>query len=99
MSNGPKQPPVIDPDHVPEILCDGRFHIHPHGNLATLTFTTARPRAGDLFNGTINNEEIVRARITMTLDNFAALRDLLVSVIRTSESAVPAPPAGGTTHH
>jgi hypothetical protein len=97
MSNGPQQPPVIDPDNIPEILCDGRFNIHPHGNLATLTLTTARPRASELFNGTIKNEEIVRARITMTIDNWAALKDLLARVIQSPN--VPTPPAGSPTQH
>ena len=92
----PQQPPVIDPDRVPEILCDGRFNIQPRGNLATLTFTIARPIAADLFNGTINNEEVVRARITMTLANFASLRDLLISVIQSPETP-PAPARGSIT--
>jgi len=69
--------PVLDPDSVQETLCDGRFHFYSHGNLATLTFTHNRPEPNDLFGGEINMEEIVRARITMTLANFVALRDLL----------------------
>ena len=93
----PQYLPVVDPDHVPETLCDGRLHIHAHGPLATLTFTHARPRATDLFVGTINNEEVVRARITMTLNNFVALRDLLDRVIQSPDT--PTPAAGGATKH
>jgi hypothetical protein len=54
---------VVVKYNVPETLCDGRFNIHPYGNLATLTLTQSRPRATDLFSGAINNEEVVRARI------------------------------------
>src|SRR4051794_1381403 len=104
MARQPRQQParsprVIDPDKIPETLCDGRFNIHVHGNLCTLTFTCARPDANDLFNGTINTSDVVRARITMTLDNIVALRDLLTRCIQTPD--VPAEPAGagGPTHH
>jgi hypothetical protein len=92
---------VIDPDNVPETLCDGRFNIHPHGRLATLTFTCSRPDADDLFrDGTINAKEVVRARITMTIENMAALRDLLVRTIKTEKEATPATTgaSGGTRH-
>jgi hypothetical protein len=97
MSNDGRQPSVVDPDHIQETLCDGRFNIHPHGNLATLTFTHSRPIASDLFAETMNLEEVVRARITMTLDNFAALRDLLTLIIKSPDT--PAPPSGGATRH
>jgi hypothetical protein len=80
-----KNPSVSDPDKVPEIFCDGRLNFHAHGNLGTLTFTHLRSDAGDLFNGTIRKQEIVRARITMSLDNMAALRDLLVRLIQSPE--------------
>ena len=73
----PQHPAVIDPDNVPEIICNGRFTLHSHGNLATLTFTNVRPDAANLFGGTMTNKEVVRARITMTKDNMVALRDLL----------------------
>jgi hypothetical protein len=67
-----------------------------------LTFTHSRPITADLFDEIIKNEAIVRARITMTLDNFAALRDLLVRTIITSEASnASAPAAGGagSTRH
>lgn len=94
-----KSPPVIDPDAVPETLCDGRFHIHPHGNLATITFTHARRNAADLFDGRGNLEEVVRARITMTLNNFVALRNLLNDVIKDGGCQIPAGGASSPTKH
>jgi hypothetical protein len=97
MSNDSKKPSVIDPQQVPEILCDGRFVIHRHGNLATLTFTAERPKLADLFSGKINNEEVVRARITISLNSVAALRDSLARLIQSPDT--PATPAGGITHH
>jgi hypothetical protein len=80
---------VIDPDNVPETLCDGRFYIHPHGNLATLTFTHARLRAADLFGGRVNAEEVIRARITLTMDNLVALRDLLNNLVKVGPDQMP----------
>jgi hypothetical protein len=99
MAQSPQQKPVIDPDRVPETLRDGRFYIHPHGNIATLTFTHARPITSDLFNGTIINEEVVRVRITMPLNNFGALRDLLNNVIKSGDTPMPATGAGTDTKH
>lgn len=92
-------PPVVDPDAVPETLCDGRVNIHPHGNLATLTFTHTRPRSADLFSGRIDVEEVVRARITMTLDNFAALRNLLNDTIKDGGVQIPPSGAASPTKH
>ena len=91
-----QQRQVIDPDNIPEILCDGRFNFHPHGVLATLTFTCERAEPNDLFGGTVNVRDVVRARITMTLNSMVALRDLLSRVIQTPSGA---PAAGGSTHH
>lgn len=97
MASPPKPITVVDPDSVPEALCDGRFYFHPHGGLGTLTFTTSRPTPGNLADGKVVTQNVVRARITMPLDNFAALREMLKQVI------IPgAPPstggAGGTKH-
>ena len=86
--------PVLDPDSVQETLCDGRFHFYSHGNLATLTFTHNRPEPNDLFGGEINMEEIVRARITMTLANFVALRDLLNQLFKDAPVQQQAPTSG-----
>ncbi len=94
----PNQPPVIDPDSVPETLCDGQFNVFVLGQLATLTFTHVRPDAGHMFGtGTMNPQAVVRARIVLTLGNLEALRDLLNRIIQTPD--VPAPPAGGATKH
>ena len=35
MANQPQQPPVIDPDNVPELICDGMFNVSVVGSLAT----------------------------------------------------------------
>jgi hypothetical protein len=92
------QPPVADPDNIPEALCDGQFNVSVLGQLATLTFTNVRPDAGDMFGtGAINTKAVVRARIVLTWGNLVSLRDLLNRIIQTPD--VPAPPAGGPTKH
>jgi hypothetical protein len=89
---------VIDPDRVPEILCDGKFNVTVRGSLATLTFTHVRPEATALLSdGTVNVQAVVRARIVLTMHNLVALRDLLNRVIHTPDA--PTPPAGGITRH
>jgi hypothetical protein len=98
MADQPEQPEVIDPDNVPEILCDGQFNVSVVGDLATLTFTHVRPESAALFRGArIEMKSIVRARIVVTTTNLAALRDLLNRVIQAPDT--PAPPAGGPTRH
>jgi hypothetical protein len=98
MANQPQQLPAIDPDNVPETLCDGQFYISVVGGNATLTFTHARPDATAMFkNGAIDAKSVVRARIVMTLGNLVALRDLLNRIIQSPNT--PAPPAGGSTRH
>jgi hypothetical protein len=86
--------PVVDPDSVREALCDGRFHFYSHGNLGTLTFTHNRPDPDDLFGGEINMEEVVRARITMPLANFLALRNLLNQLFQDQQQAPTSGSAG-----
>jgi hypothetical protein len=44
MADQPQQLSAIDPDNVPEILCDGMFNVSVAGNLATLTFTHGAQR-------------------------------------------------------
>jgi hypothetical protein len=75
----PPNQPTIDPDNVPETLCVGRFNLSfAAGNLATLTFTHVRPKAGAMIDdGQIQEECIVRARIVTTAENLVALRNLL----------------------
>jgi len=98
MADQPEQPEVIDPDNVPEILCDGQFNVSVVGDLATLTFTHVRPESAVLFrDARIEMKSIVRARIVVTTTNLAALRDLLNRVIQAPDT--PAPPAGGPTRH
>lgn len=98
MADQPQQPPAIDPDSIPEILCDGQFNISVTGNLATLTFTHVRPDAAAMFgDGTTNASSVVRARIVITVSNLVALRDLLNQVIQAPDT--PAPSAGGSTKH
>jgi hypothetical protein len=94
------QPPTIDPDNVPETLCDGRFYLTWSGTqLATLTFTHARPDASPLFDqNSVNDRFVVRARIVMSLPNLIGLRDVLNRSIQ--EGQVPAPAAaGGPVRH
>ena len=92
---GPSQiPPAIDPDNVPEVLCEGRLYLTWSGDLATLTFTHARPKAGPLLGSDqLELESIVRARVVMKLGNMIALRDLLNDKIRTDQTV----PTGGAT--
>lgn len=76
-----QQPPEIDPDNVPETVCDGPLNISVRGPLATLTFTHVRPVAMPK-DGTIELKSIVRARIVLTGNNLVALRDLLIRAIK-----------------
>jgi hypothetical protein len=98
MVDQPQQPEAIDPDSVPEILCDGQFNVSITGGLATLTFTHARPDPTIMFrDARIEAKSVVRARIVVTVANLVALRDLLNRVIQAPDT--PAPPAGGPTRH
>jgi hypothetical protein len=96
MADQPQQPEVIDPDCVPEIVCDGHVNVSITGNLATMTFTHARPDPSMRFReARIEPKSIVRARIVTTVANLAALRDLLNRVVQDPD----APAAGGSTQH
>jgi hypothetical protein len=93
-----QQPAVIDPDSVPETLCDGQFYIHGSGPFVTLTFTHLRPDAGPMFaDDQLALRQIVRARIVMTVGNVVALRDLLSRVLENPDRSPAA--AGGTAVH
>jgi hypothetical protein len=96
MAENRQNPPVIDPDSVPEMLCDGQFNVSIGGPLAMLTFTQVRPDATALFNGTIDAKSVVRARIVLPINNLAALRDLLNRIIQ--EPGTPVASAGGIRH-
>lgn len=78
------QPAVCDPGNVPETLCDGMFGLCGSGSFVTLTFTHQRPQAGPMFEGRIEQEFVVRARIVMTAANLVALRDFLAARIDTA---------------
>lgn len=98
MANERQYPPVTDPDNVPEIFCDGQFHVAVAGGLATLTFTHVRPDATTMFgDDTEDLRAVVRARLVVTHGNLVALRDVLNQIIQSPET--PAPPAGGPTRH
>jgi len=88
------EPPAVDPDHVPETLCIGKFNITPMGSLVVLTFTHTRPRLKPLLDdGDVMWESVVRARIVTTTENLVALRDVLNKIIR---KPVPLSAGGGT---
>ncbi len=96
----PKEPPTVDPDNVAETLCLGRFNLSISPPLATLTFTHLRPRIAPLIdNGAIEPESVVRARIVVSLDNLAALRDLLNKVFQEQEAGAAIHGGGPTTQH
>jgi hypothetical protein len=98
MATEPQNPPVTDPDNVPEIFSDGQMNVAIRGNLATITFTHVRPDPTRMFkDGTISPIAVVTARIVLTLPNLVALRDLLNRVITAPQE--PAPPAWGPTVH
>jgi hypothetical protein len=102
MANQPQQPPVIDPDNIPEILCDGQFNISiSSAGFATLTFTHIRPEPGPMFEkGQVISRAIVRARIVTPQANLAALRDLLISLSQAAAHTTdPTPATGGGTKH
>ena len=92
---------AIDPDNVPEIICDGGFNVHWAGGRATITFTHNRPRTKPLLeDGQVEFDAVVRARIATSFDNILALRDLLNRMFPEGQS-VDAPvggSAGGSVH-
>ena len=93
-----KNPPVIDPDNIPEIFSDGQMNVTIRGPLALITFTHVRAHPTPLCrDGTIEPLAVVTARIAVTRSNLVALRDLLNRVITTPDE--PAPPAGGPSIH
>lgn len=99
MAQQPLRAPAIDPDHVSEVLCDGPLYLTWVGNLGTLTFTHARPNATSLFaNDLIQNEFIVRVRVTMSLSSMVALRDLLNDKIRSDQAGAASASAGTIKH-
>jgi hypothetical protein len=97
MAKRPQTPLVVDPDSIPETLCDGIFNVSIVGSFATLTFTHVRAEPSALLkDGTIDPHYVVRARIVLSINNLLALRDVLDRVIQKPD--VPAPPSGGVKH-
>jgi hypothetical protein len=102
MADQLQQPPVTNPDNVPETLCNGPFYLSFQGggdtSIAVLTLTNVRPDADPMFQrNTINDRAIVRARIAMSIPNLVALRDLLANNVKTD--AVPIAGAGSVVRH
>src|SRR5262245_21514815 len=98
----PKQkrtPSVIDPDLIPETLCQGPFQLHHiAGDIAVITFTHTRPQSDPLFEtGIAENEFVVRARLAMNNANLRALRDFLNKRVKNVESAAAIPSSGGAS--
>lgn len=79
----PVEPTTIDPDNVPEILCEGRYNVHALGQIAVITFAHFRPDAHALLDdGKVQHTAVVRARIAMSLSSLVLLRDLLNRTIQ-----------------
>jgi hypothetical protein len=98
------QLPIIDPDNVAEMLCNGPFHLSFQGSgqntLANLTFTHVRPDAAPLFQyNTVMDRAVVRARIALSIPNLIALRDLLVNHVKTEGEIMPTGGAGSAVRH
>ena len=90
----PSEPPVIDPDLVPETWVTGRINVNVTGPVATITFTHVRPDPADIF---ANKKpaaavSVVRARIVMPVEGLAGLRNLLNQII------VDTAPSSSTAH-
>src|SRR5437588_10895758 len=78
MADLPQQPPALDPDCIPETVCDGPLNVQFSGNRATITFTHSRAMVAPLLErGEVAFENIVRARIVFSVDNLLALKGLL----------------------
>jgi hypothetical protein len=58
MADQPKQPTVIDPDNVPETLCDGQFNVTMTGPLRNLDFYAHKARCDNHVPGWIDRSQI-----------------------------------------
>ena len=102
MADQPQQAPITDPDDVPEVVCEGQFHVLMAGTMAQFTFTHARHDPDLLFSGDLSKpSSVVRARIVMSRANAIALRDLLIQLTRDEDAARTASTSGsaGPTRH
>jgi hypothetical protein len=93
--------PTLDPDNVPELLCEGPANIHWLGQLVTMTFTHVRPDATRLFGAqsAVIPEQVVRARVTMSLPNIIGLRELLDRVVKADITQTPTGGASSNKPH
>jgi len=94
MTDSPKIT-AIDPHTIPETLCEGPFNISWAGRLGTLTFMHTRPKLSALMEepSRIEPENVVVARIVMSVENLLALRDLLTQHIKVIPGEAPVPVA------
>jgi hypothetical protein len=94
---------VIDPENVGETLCNGPINLSFHGQgnhvVAVLTFTQPRPDPTALFQGSVKDKSVVRARIAMNVPSLIALRDLLVKNVKTESEISPASSGGLALRH
>jgi hypothetical protein len=91
-----RPPPAIDPDCVPETLCDGPVNVQWTGGRAVITFTHPRAKTGPLFEkGEVQIEAVVRARIATSVDALLGLRDLLNHLFPPDKSIDKASASGG----
>jgi hypothetical protein len=87
------QPPagrieVSDPNNVPELFVSGPFNVMSAGGMVHLTFTTARPNANDIFQGSTapQFQATVTCRLLMPLEMAQQLtRTLADSLIKASQ--------------
>ena len=61
---------VSDPNNVPELFVSGPFNVMSAGGMVHLTFTTARPNANDIFQGSTapQFQATVTCRLLMPLE-------------------------------
>lgn len=85
-AQGPVEPILTDPHNVRDLFCEGPVNVNANGPFATLTFTCLRPEAGAIFGerDQIPMRAVVCARLVMSTNNLAALRDLLNRVVQVS---------------
>lgn len=90
-------PPVSDPNMVPETLVNGPINMSVIGSIATLTFTSVRPDVKEVFGGDMKNlSAIVVSRLSMPMENLVQLREMLSHVVQTAPSMPPMPMANGS---
>jgi hypothetical protein len=89
---------ISDPRSVAEAMCDGPFALSWSGRLGTACFAVVRPDPQQLFDGSgQQSDAIVLSRVTMTIENWVAMRDLLNRLLPAEQ--VDKPPASGSSVH